>query len=191
MNGFKLESPALVTPDEIENQVQEVIEEIKSNNQTHGRDDETLYAHNKSGVILEVGFAKMLGARLNRQAHDYLDPETFAWDLETDEYRFEVKPTRGKDTWFNFNINGATNPSGEQLSRANLTTFLKYTDKVDYLITGWFSEVPDGWLVYPKWIMKASDFKQFVRVSNPSAKGTTHFYHVKAAIRAGSCKLLS
>ena len=187
----RLQGSIFVTAEDIASQVNQMISEIKENGQTHGRSDAVLGQHVKSGCILEVGIAKMLGGTKNRLVHDSRNPETFAWDVEADGLRFEIKPTRENDTWFNFNIRGAVNSSNEQLTRADLTTYMKYTQYTDFLIAAHYREKMGGWEVQPKWLFDSGNFDKFTRKSNPSSKGTTHYYHIKNGVQNSGCVVLS
>ncbi len=179
---IKLRKPIVVTKEDISELSLNLFQEIKENGQTHGRTDEVLMKNCESGVILEVALASLLGGKLNTQKHDPLNPLSFAYDVEVDGSFIEVKPSNKNDRWFNFNISGANNPNEHQLTRANLTTFLKYNRLVDYIVVGYYENTPSGdYLVKFKWIMNAKNFNEYVRVSSDNGTGTTHYYQSTAA----------
>lgn len=186
-----LKVPQFVTEEEISSQVNQMVLEIKENKQTHGRSDAVLTQHVISGCILEVGIAKAVGGKVNRMVHDSRNPQTFAWDVEVRDLNLEIKPSAKGHTWFNFNIKGAHNQSDTQLSSADLTTYLKYTQYTDFLIAAYYEKVAGGWMVYAKWLMNSDRFDTFVHPSRGQSAGTTHFYHVKNAISKGACIDLS
>ena len=107
------------------------VNEITENGQTHGRDYETMVRHVKSGTILEMACAKALEGEMNPNVFNKEIPQTFAWDVEAQGLMFEVKSSPKGDTWFNFNLHEVQNPSETQLTRVNLSTYLKYINYTD------------------------------------------------------------
>jgi hypothetical protein len=186
-----LSSPIFVNEDEVAEHIAYKVQEIKENGQEHGRDDETLTKHVRNGTILEYALANKLGGFINPSKFDHTDPNTFAWDVDVNGVRFEIKSSPSFDTWFNFNLKNQQNFSDYQLVRADLSTFLKYTDYVDYLVAGFYSEVENGYEVTFKWIMNAKNFQDYVRNSRPQKSGTTNYYDTRKALMTGDCYRLS
>ena len=186
-----LKVPQFVTKEEIASQVIQMVHEIKENKQSHGRSDAILTQHVISGCILEVGIAKAVGGEVNRRVHDSRNPHTFAWDVEVDNMKLEVKPSGKGHTWFNFNIKGAHNQSDTKLSSADLTTYIKYKHHTDFLVAAYYEKVEGGWMVTAKWLIDSDQFDKFVNHSNGRSAGTTHYYHVRNAISNGFCVDLS
>ena len=184
----KLKEPVIVYDYEISEQINSMVQEIKENNQTHGRNEPTLINHVKSGVILEKGLAKLIGGTINRQAHNFRDPETFAWDVEADGIRFEVKSSPKGDTWFNFNLRSEETASCELLSRVNLSTFLNNLNTVNFLIAGFYEPYgEDGHFVKFKWLMGSRTFPNYIKKSSARNRGTTNYYHIKQGKQNGHC----
>jgi len=105
------------------------------------------------------------------------------------ETTFEIKPSPKVDTWFNFNIKGAMNASDNQLSRADLSTYMKYKDWVDWVVVGYYDTVEKGkeWVVKFKWIIDSETFDIYTKTSRAQSSGTTHYYDVKTATKRGVC----
>jgi len=182
-----LKTPQFVTKDEISSQVIQMVNEIKANGQTFGRSDAILTQHVISGCILEVGVAKAVNGIVNRKIHDPNNPNTFAWDVEVENIKIEVKPSPKEDKWFNFNIRGAPNQSDAKLSRADLTSFIKYKHYTDFLVAGYYEKSNEGWMTCMKWLIDSREFEKFVFHSNGKSVGTTHYYHIKNAISNNFC----
>lgn len=182
-------TPVFVSEREITSYCSSLFNEIKENKQTHGRNDQTLMNHVKSGVILETASVKCIGGNLNLKSFNHQDPHTYIYDFECDNNLFEVKKVSKGDTWLNFNLKNHENENDETLIRADFSVFLKWHKQIGYLITGWYDEVPGGYMVHFKWIIDAPSFNQFVKKSNRSfsGKGTTHYYDVRSAISRGKC----
>lgn len=187
----KLRVPQFVTKKDIESQVIQMVNEIKENGQTFGRSDSVLTQHVISGCILEVGIAKAIDGKVNRKVHDSRNPNTFAWDVEVEDVKLEVKPSPKGDTWFNFNIRGASNQSDTKLSRADLTSYIKYKQYTDFLVAAYHEKTDGGWMVHPKWLIDSDQFDKFVGKSKGQQSGTTHFYHIRNAIANNFCIPLS
>lgn len=186
-----LNDPVLVTVEEIEDQTQQMFNEIKENNQTFGRTDEQLMKNVSSGVILEKGVEKALDGTINRQVHDPRNPTTFMYDVEADGNFFEVKPSPKGDAWFNFNLRNKENANVIELKRADLTTFLKHNNSIDFVIVGYYTPQENGYLVNFKWIMNSKGFERFVKKSRNVGTGTSHYYDIIRAINSGECLSLN
>lgn len=186
-----LNNSVFVTVEEIEDQTQQMFNEIKENNQTFGRTDEQLMKNVTSGVILEKGVEKVLNGTINRQVHNSRNPSTFMYDVEADGNLFEVKSSPVGDAWFNFNLRNTGNANVNELKRADLTTFLRHNNSIDFVVVGYFTPQENGHLVNFKWIMNSKGFERFVKKSRNVGTGTSHYYDVRQAISFGECLSLS
>ena len=163
-------------------------QEIINNDQAHGRSEDTLRAHVRSGAILELTTAGLLNGKMNSAEFDYKNPMSYMFDIEVDGELIEIKSTPYNDTWFNFNIKGEENPSEKQLSRNDLTTFLKHSHKLNYIIVGSVDFEDDRCLVRYKMVADAKNFSKHVKASGAiGTAGTPNYFHHKQAINARDC----
>lgn len=189
MNLKKLKRAIHVDFSEVEPYIQRLIEEIKENNQVHGRTDDQLRMNVEMGVVLEVAAEKATGGKLNPFKFDHTNPNSYIWDLEVNGELIEIKYKPRNDVWLNFNIKNEVNLNESRLNRADYSVFSKHCEKLDWLLAGSASKLETGYEVLFEYLIDAKTFKRYQRASKRAhhGTGTTNYYHLKQSMTDGNC----
>ena len=180
-----LKSPVFVSREEINVIAIPQAESIHSKHATrNGRDLEMILRDTIPGTAMELAAAKALNGKLNDAQFNPGVPMSYIYDVEAeDQALFEIKTSPQEDKWLNFNIKGFGRPKGK---RADYSVFTKYNENLDYLLTGYYDIVPEGFIVKFKFLIDSVSFKNYMAESK-SGGMTTHYYNVPQASRDGVC----
>jgi hypothetical protein len=145
----------------IETMAREIFECPSRNN---GRAFETVLNHVRRGVILEFALAR-LGAIKNEQEFDVTNRDTYAWDVEWQGHKAEVKclsePFQ-ETKWVTFALN---------MFKTFFNNMRNDPFCVDIIIFGCYNESDDG-TINVRWrlVAPAATFKQNIHKCSPKHK---------------------
>lgn len=165
--------------DDIEELIEFKVQEIKRNNQTHGRNDNSLRNHVSRGLCSELAAADIFECDLNSvQTFDYTNPHTFAYDLisKKNGKHIEVKTLHENNSgmgWLNVNMNGDKKQGVDYGVYPDVQTAVKNSQYIDYII---FVENVNN-VVTVKYIFDMNDFKSNLRMSKRTLpkSNSTHY----------------
>lgn len=128
-------------------------------------------------LVLERGFAKLIGGRTNPLEFDYTNPESYAYDIiGPNGEHIEVK--RKRDRTFKWVLDG-------NAGKIDLSSFKKHNHLIDYLVGGDIIKRMDNeYLIRYDFIAKAKTFFDFERKSDYNSE---YMYKSLVAMRRGDC----
>jgi hypothetical protein len=107
------------------------------NNYPNGRTFAEIYSHSKYGYLNEFILSKALNIKSNDLEFDARNPDSFCYDLYSDNFgKIEVKSWNStKSKWLNFNLLSKYNQGYELLQAGHFDTLCKYANSIDLVIT--------------------------------------------------------
>ena len=167
----------------IDNLIQFKVDEIIQNGQTHGRSRERLTSHVTTGYVLEEGVKSFFPQAVsNPKQFDHTDRDSYAWDVEIDGSKFEIKHSR-KSTWVNFNLKEDDYANDHLYTAPNLQTAFNNRDILDYVMIGEVEDCGDHWDVEFYFVCEFDEFVGNAKASRrtSSGYGTTHYFNTHTA----------
>lgn len=143
----------------------------------------TLRTDIRNGLILELGISKMIGGQYNNKQHDFMDWETYAYDISKGDQLIEIKRNNPAFQHYNINIKKDIVKGVNYGKYSYYDTYFKHYNKLDYLITGY---VQDG-KIYAQYLIDSPNYMNYVRRSKftrPNGN-STHYFDVRSAKARG------
>lgn len=159
----------------------------------NGRSLEEIKANSRYGYMNEFILEKALNAKSNDLDFDPRNPESFCYDLYSDEFgKIEVKSwNSNKAKWLNFNINSNKELGDDLLNAGHFDTLCKYSSVIDLVITVYQenNKLKLSGVFHPSvfQITPGQKYGRFVKESRVLSSGqkTTNYLNVPDVIRNG------
>ena len=124
-------------------------------------------------IVIEYALAQRLGGIRNPKKFDMTDPDSYIWDIMTEnfsDYKMLFECKRHKE-------NG-----GDMFSYSNsgMKTFLKHNDKLHYMVTARVNEFKDYYLITFTYIIDAITFPNYWQPGKFNPKWESFYNNFKS-----------